>query len=45
MEREKETYGRSAVRSTVGRCDDLQWLFTTTYHRVRLRVGVDGTKG
>jgi len=45
MEREKETYGRSSVRSTVGRCDDLQWLFTTTYHRVRLRVGVDGTKG
>lgn len=45
MEGEKETHGRSSVRPTVGRCDDLQWVFTTTYHRVRLRVGVEGTKG
>ena len=30
---EKETYGRSPMRSTVGRHHDLQWVFSTTYRR------------
>ena len=33
------------MKPMVGRRCDLPWVGATTYHRVRLRVGVEGTKG
>ena len=34
---QKETYGRSPIKPTVGRFDDLPWVVKATYRRVILR--------